>query len=66
MHFVAFSYPFNFSGHPAATVRAGMSDSGLPCGLQLVAERHRDELVLQAARAYERERPWDVWPELAI
>jgi Asp-tRNA(Asn)/Glu-tRNA(Gln) amidotransferase A subunit family amidase len=63
IHVVAFSYPFNFSGHPAATVRAGFTDTGLPAGLQIVAERHRDELVLQLARAYERERPMDAWPE---
>ena len=58
-----FTYPFNLSGHPAATVRAGFTDSGLPAGLQIVAPRHREELVLQAAYAYEQERPWnDRWP----
>lgn len=62
---VAFTYPFNFSGHPAGTVRAGFTDSGLPAGLQIVAPRHRDDLVLQAAYAYEQAAPWnDRWPEL--
>jgi len=62
---VMFTYPFNMSGHPAASVRAGMTDSGLPCGLQIVAERHRDDLVLQAAYAYEQARPWNNhWPEI--
>jgi len=61
---VMFTYPFNMSGHPAASVRAGFTDAGLPCGLQIVAERHRDDLVLQAAYAYERARPWDKWPEV--
>jgi aspartyl-tRNA(Asn)/glutamyl-tRNA(Gln) amidotransferase subunit A len=57
--------PFNLSWHPAASVRAGFSRTGLPVGLQIVAPRHRDDLVLQAARAFERERPWsDHWPEL--
>ncbi len=65
MHAVAFTYPFNLSGHPAATVRAGLTDAGLPAGLQLVAERHRDALVLQLARAYERARPFDEWPSMA-
>jgi aspartyl-tRNA(Asn)/glutamyl-tRNA(Gln) amidotransferase subunit A len=64
MHVVAFTFPFNLSGHPAATVRAGMTDARLPAGLQIVAERHRDELVLQLARAFERARGWDEWPEL--
>jgi aspartyl-tRNA(Asn)/glutamyl-tRNA(Gln) amidotransferase subunit A len=56
---VAFTYPFNLSGHPAATVPAGMTSNGLPAGLQIVGPRHRDDLVLQAARAYEKARPWD-------
>jgi len=56
---VAFTYPFNLSGHPAATVPAGMTFSGLPAGLQIVGPRHRDDLVLQAARAYETVRPWN-------
>lgn len=60
---VAFTYPFNLTGHPAATVRAGFTDAGLPAGLQIVGPRHRDDLVLQASYAYERERPWnDRWP----
>jgi len=62
---IVFTYPINLSGHPAASVRAGFTDSGLPCGLQIVAERHRDDLVLQASYAYEQARPWnDKWPEI--
>lgn len=60
---VAFTYPFNLSGHPAATVRAGLTDAGLPAGLQIVGPRHREDLVLQASYAYEQERPWNHhWP----
>jgi aspartyl-tRNA(Asn)/glutamyl-tRNA(Gln) amidotransferase subunit A len=55
---VAFTYPFNLSGHPAATVPAGLTPSGLPAGLQIVGPRHRDDLVLQAACMYEQIRPW--------
>jgi Asp-tRNA(Asn)/Glu-tRNA(Gln) amidotransferase A subunit family amidase len=59
----AFTIPFNWSWHPAATVRAGLSQRGLPAGLQIVGPRHRDDLVLRAALAYERERPWHPhWP----
>ncbi len=59
----AFTIPFNLSGHPAATVRVGLSEIGLPMGMQIVGPRHRDELVLQAARAFEAERPWHPhWP----
>ncbi len=62
---IAFTYPFNFTGHPAASVRAGLTDAGLPCGLQIVGPRHRDDVVLQASRMYEDIRPWvGVWPQL--
>ncbi len=58
-----FTIPFNLSWNPAATVRAGLSRAGLPVGLQIVAPHHRDDLVLRAARAFERERPWSSdWP----
>ena len=59
---VAFTYPFNLSGHPAISVPAGLTPSGMPVGLQIVAPRHRDDLVLQAARAFERARPWNGCP----
>jgi aspartyl-tRNA(Asn)/glutamyl-tRNA(Gln) amidotransferase subunit A len=59
----SFTIPFNLSWHPAATVRVGLSRTRLPMGMQIVGPRHRDDLVLQAARAFERERPWHpVWP----
>jgi aspartyl-tRNA(Asn)/glutamyl-tRNA(Gln) amidotransferase subunit A len=55
---VAFTYPFNLSGHPAASVPAGFTSSGLPAGLQIIGPHHRDDLVLQMAYAYEQARPW--------
>jgi aspartyl-tRNA(Asn)/glutamyl-tRNA(Gln) amidotransferase subunit A len=66
MHALTFTYPFNLSGHPAASIRAGLTNEGLPCGLQIIAERHRDDLVLQAAYAYEHARSsHDQWPQFA-
>jgi aspartyl-tRNA(Asn)/glutamyl-tRNA(Gln) amidotransferase subunit A len=62
---VAFTYPFNLSGHPAATVRTGLTKKGLPAGLQIIGPRYRDDLVLQAGHAYEQACPWnDRWPDL--
>ncbi|MFG2134207.1 amidase [Streptomyces sp. NPDC048751] len=46
-----FTYPFNLTQQPAASVPVGADPDGLPIGLQLVAARHRDDLVLRAAHA---------------
>jgi len=62
IHAVAFSYPFNLTGHPACTVPVGLGDDGLPVGLQVVSERHREHLVLQVAAAIERAHPFTARP----
>ncbi len=54
----SFSYPFNFTGQPAATVPVGFTPAGLPVGLQIVGRRFADLTVLQASAAYEAARPW--------
>ena len=54
----SFSYPFNFTGQPAATVPAGLTPDGLPVGLQIVGRRFAETTVLQAAAAFEQARPW--------
>jgi aspartyl-tRNA(Asn)/glutamyl-tRNA(Gln) amidotransferase subunit A len=51
-----FSYPFNLTQQPSATVPCGLAE-GLPVGLQIVGDRHADALVLRAARAYEAANP---------
>ena len=53
-----FSYPFNFTGQPAATAPCGFTAQGLPIGLQIVGRRFADLTVLQASRAFEQARPW--------
>jgi aspartyl-tRNA(Asn)/glutamyl-tRNA(Gln) amidotransferase subunit A len=54
----SFSYPFNFTGQPAATVPCGFTASGMPIGLQIVGRRFDDLTVLQASAAFETARPW--------
>ena len=49
----AFTYPFNLSQHPAASVPCGFTSEGLPAGLQIVAAKYREDKVLQASAAYE-------------
>jgi Asp-tRNA(Asn)/Glu-tRNA(Gln) amidotransferase A subunit family amidase len=58
-----FTFLFNFTGRPAATVPAGFTEDGLPVGLQIVGRRLDDALVLRASAAYEAAAPWrDHWP----
>jgi aspartyl-tRNA(Asn)/glutamyl-tRNA(Gln) amidotransferase subunit A len=58
-----FTYPFNLSHQPAATVPCGFSAAGLPIGVQVVGARHADSLVLSACAAIEAALPWrDRWP----
>jgi aspartyl-tRNA(Asn)/glutamyl-tRNA(Gln) amidotransferase subunit A len=52
-----FSYPFNLTQQPACTVPCGLTNDGLPIGLQIVGPMFGDALVLRAARAYESVRP---------
>jgi len=60
----AFTYPFNLTGQPAATVPAGFTAAGLPVGLQIVGRLHDDVTVLRAAKAFEAARPWaGRWPD---
>ncbi len=55
---VPFTAPFNTTGHPAASLPAGMSREGLPVGLQVIAPRHLDTLLLSVSALYEQARPW--------
>ncbi|HEX3648154.1 MAG TPA: amidase, partial [Pseudonocardiaceae bacterium] len=53
-----FTYPFNMTQQPAASVPCGFTASGLPIGLQVVGPRHSDALVLAACRLFEQAQPW--------
>lgn len=59
-----YTYPFNLTGHPAASIPAGFTREGLPVGLQLISAPGRETDILRAAAAFEAARPWnDRWPE---
>jgi aspartyl-tRNA(Asn)/glutamyl-tRNA(Gln) amidotransferase subunit A len=58
LQWTRFTYPFNLTGQPAASIPAGWTKSGLPVGLQIIGDRFADLLVLQAARAFEQIQPW--------
>ena len=60
-----FTYPFNLSGQPAASIPVGFTDNGLPVGLQIVGRRFAERTVLRASACFETARPWaDRWPAL--
>jgi len=53
-----FTYPFNLTGQPAASVPCGFTSDGLPVGLQIVGRLRADALVLRAAAGFEAIQPW--------
>lgn len=53
-----FTYPFNLTQQPAASVPCGLTDDGLPVGLHVVGARHTDVLVLRVCKAYQDACPW--------
>ncbi len=52
---VYYTYPFNLTGQPAASLPAGLSARGLPVGLQIVTPRNDEEGALRIAAWLERE-----------
>jgi aspartyl-tRNA(Asn)/glutamyl-tRNA(Gln) amidotransferase subunit A len=60
-----FTYPFNFTGQPAASVPCGWTTDGRPVGLQIVGRPLDDVTVLKAAAAFEQTSSWaDKYPPL--
>ncbi len=58
-----FTYPFNLTQQPAASVPCGLTAAGLPVGLQIVGPRYGEALVLRASRVFEAARPFSL-PDL--
>jgi len=52
-----YTYPFNLTQQPAASVPCGLTAIGLPIGVQIVGQLGHDRLVLRAARAVEQTMP---------
>jgi len=58
LQWAEFSYPFNMSHNPAASIPCGFTGAGLPVGLQIVGRRMADLDVLRASAAFEAAAPW--------
>jgi aspartyl-tRNA(Asn)/glutamyl-tRNA(Gln) amidotransferase subunit A len=52
-----FSYPFNMTRQPAASICCGLTSKGLPIGLQIIGPLYGDDRVLRAAHAFETTQP---------
>jgi amidase len=52
------TYFTNFSGHPSASVPAGLAEGNLPVGMQIIGKRYADADVLTASAVFEELRPW--------
>lgn len=64
---VYYTYPFNLTGNPAASIPCGFTADGLPVGLQVVAGTNREVDLLSLSAAFESARPWaNSYPELPI
>lgn len=53
-----FTYPFNLTGHPAASVPCGWTSQGLPVGMQVIGGRFAEAMILQFCAALEAEFRW--------
>lgn len=63
MGWTPFTYPFNLTRQPAASVPCGLTPAGLPAGLQIIGPLYEDARVLRAARAFQQAKPWPM-PQL--
>jgi aspartyl-tRNA(Asn)/glutamyl-tRNA(Gln) amidotransferase subunit A len=48
-----YTWPFNVTGQPGASVPVGLASDGLPIGLQIIGPKGREDLVLRAAMGVE-------------
>jgi aspartyl-tRNA(Asn)/glutamyl-tRNA(Gln) amidotransferase subunit A len=55
---VPFTMAANLCWNPAISLPCGLTSEGLPVGMQVMARRHRDDIVLRLARLFEEASPW--------
>ncbi|MEL0616068.1 amidase [Cobetia marina] len=65
MEWTPFSYPFNLTQQPAASLPCGLDDQGLPVGLHIVGGKFMDMKVMHAAMLLEEMLPELVYPRLS-
>jgi aspartyl-tRNA(Asn)/glutamyl-tRNA(Gln) amidotransferase subunit A len=55
---MSYTYPFNMTGIPAASIPCGWSKDGLPIGMQIIGKKFDELTVLQASKAFQDLAPW--------
>jgi aspartyl-tRNA(Asn)/glutamyl-tRNA(Gln) amidotransferase subunit A len=58
VNWTPFSYPFNLTQQPAASVPCGFTEAGLPAGLHIIGKMFYDCSVLRVSHAYESAVAW--------
>src|SRR5438552_3414129 len=59
-----FTFPFNLTQQPAASIPCGLTRTGLPVGLHIIGLKYAEAQVLRAARAFEVAHPFAM-PDLS-
>ena len=52
------TYFTNFTGHPTASIPAGLADGKYPVGMQIIGKRYADSDVFTASATFEQLNPW--------
>lgn len=58
IEWIFYTYPFNLTGLPAASIPAGFTKAGLPVGMQIVGRHLGESQIFRLAAAFEAARPW--------
>ncbi len=58
VNWTPFTYPFNLTQQPAASIGCGFTKAGLPAGLHIVGRMFDDAMVLRVSAAYEDATPF--------
>jgi aspartyl-tRNA(Asn)/glutamyl-tRNA(Gln) amidotransferase subunit A len=58
MGWTPFTAMCNLTGQPAASLPCGFTSQGLPVGLHLIARAFREQIIIDAAFAYQEAHPW--------
>ena len=62
---VGYTIPFTVTGNPVLVLPTGLTEAGLPVGIQLVGRRFRDAELFAVGRALMKALPFDLHPAMA-